>query len=95
MTKCNELTPGNVRSNDGLGPLPDAAFTYERHPGGFHEPERVGAYMAGQMKAYAAEQVAIERNRLLESLTIAMQHSAWDGVLQLDDALRNIADALA
>ena len=28
-----------------------------------------------------------------ESLKIAMQHSAWDGVLQLDDALRNIDDA--
>ena len=37
---------------------------------------------------------ADERQRLLADLSIAMQHSAWDGVLQLDDAMRNIGDAL-
>lgn len=48
---------------DELPPLPDAAFTYERHPGGIHEPERVGAYTADQMRAYAAAAVAQERER--------------------------------
>ncbi len=36
-----------------LPPLPGASFTYERRPGGFSEPERVGAYTADQMRAYA------------------------------------------
>jgi hypothetical protein len=36
-----------------------------------------------------------ERARLLDELKIAMEHSAWDGVLQLDDALRNISDLRA
>lgn len=36
-----------------LPPLPGASFTYERSPGGFSEPERVGAYTADQMRAYA------------------------------------------
>ena len=35
-------------------PMPKPSFTYERHPGGFCEPERVGAYTAEQMEAYAA-----------------------------------------
>ncbi len=47
---------------DELPPLPDAAFTYERHPGGIHEPERVGAYTADQMRAYAAAAVAQYKN---------------------------------
>ena len=40
------------------GPLPAAAFTYERHAGGFHEPERVGAYTAEQLSAHTAAEVA-------------------------------------
>ena len=36
-----------------------------------------------------------ERARLLDALKIEMEHSAWDGVLQLDDALRNISDLRA
>lgn len=39
--------------------------------------------------------LAAERERLRHALTIEMQHSAWAGVIQLDDALRNLADALA
>jgi len=48
-----------------------------------------------ELEAERAGLVAAERERLCEALKIEMQHSAWDGVLQLDDALRNIADALA
>ena len=43
-------------------------------------------------EAYAKAKVAAERERLCAGLKIAMQHSAWDDVLQLDDALRNIDD---
>lgn len=46
------------------------------------------------LRMFEAAQAA-ERKRLCEALKIEMQHSAWDGVLQLDDALRNIADANA
>lgn len=50
--------------------------------------------LRAEAEAAIRAEVAAERERLCEALKIAMQHSAWDGVLQLDDALLNIADAL-
>ena len=62
------------------GPLPAAAFTYERHAGGFHEPERVGAYTADQIIAYTAAEVAravaAERERLLSEAKRYADHEA-------------------
>jgi hypothetical protein len=49
----------------------------------------------GRMQFVVGDPVAAERERLCEALKIEMQHSAWDGVLQLDDALRNIDDLKA
>lgn len=46
------------------------------------------AWVLQQPSVHSAEPAA-----WIESLKIDMQHSAWEGVLQLDDALRNIDDA--
>lgn len=73
---------------DGLWPLPEPQDVI------IVGTQAMRAFTADQMRAYRAEGVAAERERLCEALKIAMQHSAWDGVLQLDDALLNIADAL-
>lgn len=44
---------------DGLPALPDADMTYERRPAGC-EPERVPAYTADQMRAYALAALAAQ-----------------------------------
>lgn len=46
-----------ARPKRAAGVLPDPSFTYERRPAGC-EPERVGAYTADQLQAYAAQEVA-------------------------------------
>jgi hypothetical protein len=76
-------------SKVGLGPLPTSA-----------EDETVVLARLSKTPAEAYERgymdgAARERERLCEALKIEMQHSAWDGVLQLDDALRNIDDLKA
>jgi hypothetical protein len=55
----------------------------------------IGPVQRAALESFAERLLAAERERLCEALKIEMQHSAWDGVLQLDDALLNIADALA
>ena len=71
-------------------PMPNPAFTYERHPGGFCEPERVGAYTAEQMAAYAEDALKLQAAQLsalesaLEALVNRCNH---DLVLSNDDAV--------
>lgn len=60
-------------------------------PGG----KRTALYDEQTLWNACARVAQLERERLCAALKIEMEHSAWDGVLQLDDALRNIADALA
>lgn len=55
---------------------------------------KVGTNVTECLARFAALVAAHERERLCADLKIDMQHSAWDGVLQLDDALRNIDAAI-
>lgn len=59
-------------------------------PGG----KRTALYDEQTLWNACARVAEVERARLLAALKLQMQHSAWDGVLQLDDALRNIDDVL-
>ena len=61
---------------DQLGALPEPSFTYERRPAGC-EPERVGAYTADQLNAYAAQQVAAERERCARLIEPKNDPSDW------------------
>ena len=55
-----EATPANVGSMEGLGPLPAASLTHDRHG---HALLIGPCYTAEAMRAYATEQVAAERER--------------------------------
>lgn len=58
LERFAELVRADERKvRNQLGELPDPSFTYERRPAGC-EPERVGAYTADQLRAYAAQEVA-------------------------------------
>ena len=81
-----------------FGPLPQADGTAEVNKthigGGVYEFNEAPAWSEPLVLAYTAQEVAAERNQLCATLKLAMQHSAWGGTLQLDDALLNIDDAL-
>jgi hypothetical protein len=71
-------------------PMPNLAFTYERHPGGFCEPERVGAYTAEQMVAYAEDALKSQAAQLsaIESALEALVNLCNnDLTLSSDDAV--------
>jgi hypothetical protein len=66
LERFAELVRANERKvRNQLGELPDPSFTYERRPAGC-EPERVGAYTADQLKAYAAQERADERKKCID-----------------------------
>lgn len=58
-------------------PLGEPAFTYERHPGGFCEPERIGAYTYDQMRALldAAASLAAEHDALMQRMSEALRRA--------------------
>lgn len=56
--------PVALGSTDGLGPLPEP----QPRPG----PDRLCGYSAQQMRAYAAEQVAAERERWMRAVSWAL-----------------------
>ena len=60
-----EATPANVRLTDGLGPLPATGYVLAREGDGHSDLRLMSepAYTEEQMRAYAAEQVAAERER--------------------------------
>lgn len=60
-------------------------------PGG----KRTALYDEQTLWNACARVAELERAKLKAELKIAMEHSAWDGVLQLDDALLNISDLRA
>lgn len=60
-----------------LPELPDPSFTYERHPGGFSEPERIGAYTADQMRAYALAALQSQPAALSEPALLGAIARGW------------------
>ena len=71
----NETMHGNVRLNDGLGQLPQYSKKFApRWPN--DEP----GYTADQMRSYAAEQVAAERDRWIAKCSEAYTeaHAMFD-----------------
>jgi hypothetical protein len=53
-----EATPGNVRLNDGLGPLPEPRWLWNKGGRPYEN-----SFSHAQMLDYAAQQVAAERER--------------------------------
>ena len=66
----NKTTPGNVRLNDGLGQLPEPDVCHEMARDDWRED---WSYSEEAMRAYAAEQVAAERERCAK---ICEEHAA-------------------
>ena len=67
----NDSMPAKVRLTDGLGPLPEPALWEDS----IHDAPAM-AYTADQMRKYAAQQVAAERERWRDAIE-ALAHS-WD-----------------
>ena len=68
-----ETTPDNVPLNDHFGPLPEPTFHGIRRGGLLRED----AWTAAQMRAYAAEQVAAERERCAQIAEPKNDRSDW------------------
>lgn len=71
-TMNNEPTPAKVRLTEGLGPLPEADGTAEAnkewHPEGGYTFDEIPAWSEALVRAYAAEQVAAERERVFSAI---------------------------
>ena len=65
-------TPGNVRLNTWLGQLPEADGSAEHnkepHPDGGYTYDDVPAWSESLVRAYAAEHVAADRERIIAAL---------------------------
>lgn len=70
-------TPGKVALTEGLGPLPEADGTAEankeRHPEGGYTYDEVPAWSEPLVRAYAAQEVAAERERCARKPLTHMQ----------------------
>ena len=86
----NETTPGNVRLNDGLGQLPEPDVCHEMARDDWRED---WSYSADAVRAYAAEQVAAERERCARIVDAPAGAEAWEIIGGQDgiDRLRELA----
>jgi hypothetical protein len=83
-----EATPGALGSNDQLGPLPEPATPYLAGPDDYPE------FTADQMRAYAAQEVAADRQRTFQHRkTMSTNTNAIALLQQAFDALEATADS--